>query len=115
MIKHRLLAVHDDQIDDNVNEPPPSGFRAVGLVIHLCHGISFPYSPNRATLRQPVKVGPSTGSAPRPRRRLESRKRSLLRAGTPHGGLVSPKEPEPGYIKRAPRTVSFGSIKTDSQ
>ena len=114
-MRNRLLAVHDGRIDDNVNEPPPSSFRAVGLVIHPCNGISFPYSSNRATLLRPVRVGPSTGSAPRPRGGLESRKRSLLRAGTLHGGLVSPKEPEPGYIKRVSRTVSFGSIKADSQ
>ena len=49
-MRNRLLAVHDDQIDDNVNEPPPSDFRAVGQVIHLCNDISFPHSSNRATL-----------------------------------------------------------------
>ena len=80
MMRHRLLAVSDNQIVDSLNESLPCGFGTVGLIIRLCNGISFPYSPNRATLLQAVRVEASTGSAPRPRGRLESRKRTLLRA-----------------------------------
>jgi len=70
MMRHRLLAVSDNQIVDSLNESLPCGFRTVGLIIRLCNGISFPYSPNRATLLKAVRVEASTGSAPRPRGRL---------------------------------------------
>lgn len=103
-----MLAV-DGQIAAIVTEIRLCGLSIVRLAIQPCHRISFPYSPNRATLQQPVKVGPSTGSAPRPRGRLTSRKRTLL------GGLVFLKEPEPRHISDVSSLVSSGSSKSGSQ
>ena len=50
MMRHRLRAVNESQIVDSVNKPPPCGFRAGGMIIHLCSDISFPYSSDRASL-----------------------------------------------------------------
>lgn len=87
MMRHRLLAVNDDQAVDNVKELRPFDFGAERPVIHLRNEIPFHCAPNRVTLMSPARIGSFTKSAPKPSGRLVSMKRSLL------DGLVSLKEP----------------------
>ncbi len=115
MMRHRLLAVNDDQAVDNLNERRPFDFGAERPVIRLRNDIPFHFTPIRVTLIPSIRVEASTVSAPRPRGRLDSRKHFLLKSKHSPGGLVSQKEPEPGYIKRVSWTVSFGSIKAGLQ
>ena len=87
MMRHRVLAVNDDQVVDNVNERRPFDFGAELPVIRLRNGIPFHCAPNRVTLMSPARVESFTESAPKPPGRLGSRKRSHL------VGLVSQEEP----------------------
>lgn len=78
-------------------------------------GLSFPCASNRATLLPGVRIEPSTGSAPNPPGRLESRKRSLLGPDSYHVGLVALKELRTRTRKTRSGVVSAGSIKAGSQ
>ena len=78
-------------------------------------GISFPCVPNRANFFSPVRITPSTGSAPKPLGRLESRKRSLLGTDSYHVVLVALKEPRTRTRKMGSGIVSAGSSKAGSQ
>lgn len=115
MMRHRVLAVNDDQAVNNVNERRPFDFGAERPVIRLLNDIPFQFAPDRVTLIPPVRIEPSTGSAPRLRGRLESRKRVLPGTGTLHGALVSQKEAQTRTCKARFGVVSSGCISAGSQ
>jgi hypothetical protein len=109
-MRHRLLAVNDDQNTDSVNELRSCDCRAERRVIDFWKGIPFHSAPNRVTLIPPVSIETSTGSAPRPRGRLESRKRALPGTGTLPGALVSQTEARTRTCKTRFDVVSSGYI-----
>jgi hypothetical protein len=109
MMRHRLLAVNDDQAVDNVNERRPFDYGAERPVIRLRNDIPFHCAPNRVTLISPARIGSSTESSPNPPGRLGSRKRSLL------VGLVSLKEPRTKPSNMRLSFVFSGSIEAGSQ
>jgi hypothetical protein len=76
MMRRRLLAVDYNRNTDSVYMTWPSGLRAGGLVVRLRDSISFPCSPDRATLSLPAKIRASTESSLKPSERFRSRKRT---------------------------------------